>query len=337
MKNFYDLTFEELNKAIDELGMKKFTSSQIKQWLFQKNIQDISLWSNISKINRKTLQDNFTPALPEVIKTAVDEQGTTKYLFRLHDGLKVESVLIPEKGHYTFCISSQAGCPLKCAFCATGKIGFKRNLTFGEIIGQILAMKKALGDYNGKLNLVFMGMGEPLLNYNALKEALDIITNSQGLQISPRNITISTAGITDKLFQFEKDFPKIKISFSLNASTPEMRRELMPVSEKYPIEDILRYFRETTRINRITFEYVLIRGINDSMADAKRIVKMVHGIPCKINLIPYNTNSGIDFKSPADKTVGEFSDFLSTRGLTVVVRWSKGRGLNSACGQLAGE
>lgn len=337
MKNFYNLTFSELNSVIEDLGMKKFTSSQIKQWLFQKNEQDISLWSNISKVNRNLLQTDYSAVLPEVTDKRTDSEGTTKYLYTLEDGNRVESVLIPEKSHYTFCISSQAGCPLKCAFCATGEIGFHRNLNFGEITGQILAMKKDLPGYTGKLNLVFMGMGEPLLNYNNLKQALEIITHQEGLQISPRNITVSTAGILDKLTEFEKDFPKIKISFSLNASTSDMRKELMPVNNKYPIEEILRYFRGNSRINRITFEYVLIKDVNDTLKDAGKIVKMVHGIPCKINLIPYNENAGIDFKSPSEKQVGAFADFLNARGHTVIVRWSKGRGLNSACGQLAGK
>jgi 23S rRNA (adenine2503-C2)-methyltransferase len=296
-------------------------------------------WTNVSKINRERLATQFDTSLNHIIDILEDQQGTKKILFELKDKLRIESVSIKEKDHYTFCISTQVGCALGCRFCATGKIGFKRNLTPGEILSQILSLKKDIQPYTGKINIVFMGMGEPLLNYDHLKQALEIITAEKGMSISPRNITLSTAGILDKLRQFETDFPRVKISFSLNAPGASLRESLMPISKNEKLDDILEYFRSTSadRKHRITFEYVLLKGVNDSLEDAGKIIKLLRGISCKINLIPYNRNEGIPFETPAPAAVEAFGDYLHSRGFTVIVRWSKGGDIKSACGQLAAE
>lgn len=344
MKRIYDLGYEQLQEEFLNLGMKKFTAQQVFQWLYGKNQQDIHEWTNISKTNREILLKNFDTSLDPVEQVTEDSEGTGKYLFKLHDGQYIESVLMKEKGHYTFCISSQVGCALGCRFCATATMGFRRNLSPGEILSQILSLKKPLppdeesgNAYKGKLNLVFMGMGEPLLNYDNLKHALTVICEENGLAISPRNITVSTAGILQPLRQLETDFSKLKISFSLNAPGQELRQELMPISRKEKLEDILSYFRETStrRKHRITFEYVLIKGINDSLEDAQKIAGLLRGISCKINLIPYNQNEHVDYQSPEPGAVEAFGDFLHTKGYTVIVRWSRGQGIQSACGQLA--
>jgi 23S rRNA (adenine2503-C2)-methyltransferase len=337
MKWIYDLAYGRLKEEIIVLGLKTFTVDQVFQWLYEKNVQDINAWSNISKANHDILSQNFDTMLDNIIGFEEDSEGTHKFLFELKDRNQVEAVLIKEKDHYTFCISTQVGCALKCQFCATGRMGFRRNLTSGEILSQVLSLKKELPGYTGKLNIVFMGMGEPLLNYENLKQALEIISNEKGIGISPRNITISTAGILENLRQFEKDFPRVKISFSLNAPDPALRETLMPISKKEKLEDILDYFRQnaSTRKHRITFEYVLLKGVNDSREDAQKIVKLLRGIPCKINLIPYNSNKQLIFKTPDRTEVEAFSDLLHSKGFTVIVRWSKGRDIKSACGQLA--
>jgi 23S rRNA (adenine2503-C2)-methyltransferase len=339
MKWIYDLAYGQLKEEILAIGLKKFAVDQLFQWLYEKNARDINTWTNISKTNRERLAKKYDTSLNRTIDIKEDQEGTKKFLFELADKHRIESVLIKEKDHYTFCISTQVGCPLNCQFCATGKMGFKRNLDPGEILSQVLSLKNQLHPYKGKLNLVFMGMGEPLLNYENLKQALEIITSEQGIGISPRNITVSTAGILKQIRQFETDFPGVKISFSLNAPNASLRETLMPISKKEKLAEILDYFRTAARDrkHRITFEYVLLKGVNDSLEGAREMVNLLRGIPCKINLIPYNPIEGIDFETPAPDRVEAFSDHLHSAGYTVVVRWSKGRDIKSACGQLAGQ
>ncbi len=339
MKWIYDLAYDQLKEEITAIGIKNFVIDQVFKWIYEKNLQTINAWSNVSKINREILSKRYDTKLIKTIDVKEDQQGTKKFLFELKDKKKIESVLIKEKDHYTFCISTQVGCALECQFCATGRLGFKRNLTPGEILSQVLSLKKELPRYTGKINIVFMGMGEPLLNYENLKQALEIIIAEKGVGISPRNITLSTAGILEKLRRFKADFPKVKISFSLNASDASQRETLMPISKKEKLETILNYFRTTrgNRKHRITFEYVLLKGVNDSPEDAGKIVELLRGISCKINLIPYNPNEYTDFKTPDTGAVEAFGDYLHSKGYTVIVRWSKGRDIRSACGQLAAE
>jgi len=334
---FYDLSESELRDVVKGLGLKEFVSTQLSAWLLARNISDPEKWSNISKDNREILSKNFSFKLSKIIRLDSDLSGNKKFLIELEDGNRIESVLIKEKNHYTFCISSQVGCALGCKFCATGNLGFKRNLTSGEIISQVLLLKKELNEYKGKINIVFMGMGEPLLNYDNLKRSLPVLTDEKGIGISSRRITISTAGILEGLKNLENDFPNVKISFSLNGSDNDQRKNLMPISGKEHLDDLISYLRNRKRKNRITFEYVLIDGINDSLADADKVSKLLRGIPSKINIIPYNPNSFVDFKTPSEKKITGFSEFLVKKGFTVMVRWSKGKDIRSACGQLAGE
>ena len=337
IKWFFDLSSGELRENLSELGLKGFVADQLSGWVYGKNINDPRSWHNISLKNRSIVSGKLDFSLLKVVRIDSDSAGTHKFLLELNDKKKIESVLIKEKNHFTFCISSQVGCALGCRFCATGWMGFARNLTSGEIVSQVLVMKNSLGDYSGKINLVFMGMGEPLLNYLNVKKALAVFTDERGVGISPRRITVSTAGILKNLKKLENDFPKIKISFSLNASDNAQRIRLMPVSEKEPLDSIINYFRSGKRRNRITFEYVLISGENDSLQDAEKLVRLVHGIPAKINIIPLNPNDFSDFRTPDKEKTDAFAEFLASRGLTVMVRWSKGKDIRSACGQLAGE
>jgi 23S rRNA (adenine2503-C2)-methyltransferase len=325
----------ELRKELRAVGFRAFTARQVFQWIYHKNSQDPVAWSNIGKADRERLAGLYDFSCRPVLDKQGDDQGTHKLLIGLEDGLKIETVLIPEKDHYTFCLSTQVGCPLGCRFCATGAMGFRRNLSAGEIITQVLALKKELGEYAGKLNLVFMGMGEPLLNYENLARALRLITEPEGLNLSPRHITVSTAGMLENLQRLERDFPLVKIAFSLNAPNAALRSELMPVSRREELGNVLAYFREHKRRQRITFEYVLLGGVNDSPAQARQLAKLLHGIPAKVNLIPYNENPDLPFRRPDETAIEKFHAVLQQSGFTVITRWSKGQDIRSACGQLA--
>lgn len=337
MKWIYDLSYEELENDVLKLHLSKYSVDQIFLWLYRKINPVIDSWSNIAKKNREILKAMFDTRLDRIVDIRTDDHGTLKFLLRMRDGQMIESVLMKEKEHHTCCISSQVGCSLNCVFCATGKMGFVRNLSAGEILSQLLLMKKHLGDFNGKLNIVFMGMGEPLLNYENISKALRIIISEVGMGISPRNITLSTAGVLEKIKLFERSFPRIKISFSLNAPDEYIRKKLMPISRRENLTEILEYFRKVRRKYRITIEYVLIEGVNDSLENARSVARLLKGISCKINIIPFNFIEKCGFNSPDEKNVTAFSDVLRSEGYTVLVRWSKGRDIRSACGQLAVE
>ena len=325
----------ELQEELHAAGFRDYTAQQVFQWLYQKNNQEPAAWSDISKADREKLSGLYDWNCRPVLSSQSDNQGTRKLLIGLADGQKIETVLIREKNHYTFCLSTQVGCALACRFCATGTMGFRRNLIAGEIISQVLTLKKELGEYVGKVNLVFMGMGEPLLNYDNLSMALRRIIAVDALAISPRHVTVSTVGILENLKKLEHDFPQIKIAFSLNAPNSDLRAQLMPVSRRKSLESLLAYFREKKRRQRVTCEYVLLRNVNDAPAQARQLAKLLHGIPAKINLIPYNENPALPFQRPDEAVVEKFRSILLERGMTVITRWSKGQNIRSACGQLA--
>jgi 23S rRNA (adenine2503-C2)-methyltransferase len=325
----------ELQEELRAAGFRDYTAQQVFQWLYQKNSQEPAVWSNIGKAYREKLSELYDWNCRPVLSSQSDDQGTRKLLIGLADGQKIETVLIRERGHFTFCLSTQVGCALTCRFCATGAMGFRRNLSAGEIVSQVLTLKKELGEYAGKVNLVFMGMGEPLLNYDNLSLALRRIIAVEGLNISPRHVTVSTVGILENLKKLEQDFPQVKIAFSLNAPNADLRAGLMPISRSENLNCLLAHFREHKRRQYITCEYVLLRGVNDALAQAKELVRLLHGIPAKINLIPYNENPALPFQRPDENTVEIFRGELVRRGLTVITRWSKGLSISSACGQLA--
>jgi 23S rRNA (adenine2503-C2)-methyltransferase len=325
----------ELQAELRAAGFRDYTAKQVFQWLYQKNNQDPAAWSNIGKQDREKLAGLYDWNCRPVQSGQSDDQGTRKLLIGLADGQKIETVLIREKDHYTFCLSTQVGCALGCRFCATGTMGLRRDLSAGEIVSQVLTLKKELGEYEGKVNLVFMGMGEPLLNYDNLSLALRRLSAADALAIPARHITVSTVGILENLKKLENDFPQVRIAFSLNAPDNELRSQLMPVSRSESLDSLLAYFREKKRRQRLTCEYVLLRGVNDSPAQARELVRLLHGIPAKVNLIPYNENPALPFRRPDENAVEKFRAELVRRGLTVITRWSKGRSISSACGQLA--
>ena len=291
--------------------------------------------TNISKADRAILEENFYLNSLKLLETLEDKDGTKKFLFELEDGERIESVLIPMEGERkTICISSQVGCALGCQFCRTAEMGFIRNLSQGEIVDQVLAVGMDI------TNIVFMGMGEPLHNYENVKRAIQVLADEDGPFFARRRITLSTAGVVPGIRKMTEDRLGVKLAVSLNSTTDEMRREIMPVAENYTIDDIIdachEYAPPGTRW-RTTFEYVLIEDINDSLDDAKRLVKLLSRLPSKVNLIPYNPFPGSKLKKPKQEVLKDFYNYLYKKGIQVNMRQSKGADILAACGQLAGK
>jgi 23S rRNA (adenine2503-C2)-methyltransferase len=336
--NIKKYSIAELTALLQERGLKKYRAGQIYTWIYQKHAQSFDEMTDIAKAEREMLAAAFE--LPElrVLRTEQSRDGTSKYLFALPDGHTIESVLIPDEDRCTLCISSQVGCQQACRFCLTGRGGFIRNLLAHEIAGQVLAVSRLM-DRGGKrciTNIVLMGMGEPLANYGEVLKALEIITGSKGLAFSPRRITLSTDGLVPEIAKLGKSGIKVNLAVSLNATTDELRSGIMPVNRRYPLSELLaacrRYPLDPRR--RITFEYVLLQGVNDSTADAQRLAKLLRGIKCKVNLIPFNPFPGSEFKRPDDDTVRRFQKVLLEHNYTAPVRESRGRDISAACGQL---
>ena len=334
------LSIENFKNWLIENNYETYRAEQIFKWLFIRKVNNFSMMTDISKALRLQLSNNFSINRLKKIKQVESNDGSIKFLFSLSDDNLIESVLIPEKNHYTLCISTQLGCSLGCRFCLTGKIGLIRNLSPQEIISQILDIISEFElskDSSKKItNIVFMGMGEPLLNYSNTIQALDIITNSNyGMGLSARKITISTAGIVPRIYDLAFD-SKIKLAISLNASNNKTRNYLMPVNRKYPIEILLKACKDfpLPRGKRITFEYILIKGINDSDTDAYELSQILRGIKSKINLIPFNEHSKSEFKRSDDSQILNFQKILINNNYTAIIRNSKGRDIMAACGQL---
>ncbi len=333
MQNFFELTLHQLENAIGAIGNEKFRARQLYKWIYNKGVFDFHEMTNISKSLRLIFNDMFCTDPPEIKDILRSNDGTIKFGITASDGRTMESVLIPEKGRNTLCLSSQIGCRMGCKFCVTGKIGFVRNLTSAEIIGQIMAVKRYLGEQK-ITNIVFMGMGEPVDNLDTLLHTLEIMKNPLGLDFSHRRITVSSVGLLEGLRTLE---PKVTgLAISLNAADDGKRTYLMPINRLYPIRDIIgfvREFRGSKRV-RITFEYVLIKGFNDSLDDAQQLAQLLTGVKCKINLIPFNESPYVEFKTPDTKAVNQFHDYLLQRHFTAIVRDSRGQDIGAACGQL---
>jgi 23S rRNA (adenine2503-C2)-methyltransferase len=334
-----NLTFQELKDFITSFGKERYRSLQILRWLYQKDVHSIDEMTNLSKKFRQSLSEiSFISNLhPLHVEEAKD--GTKKFLFQLTDGNRIESVLIPDKKRLTLCLSTQVGCALGCRFCLTGKMGWKRDLMVSEILNQILAVRETLTDKTSITNVVLMGMGEPLANYKNTTKAIELMTNPDAFKFSSRRITLSTVGLLPELEQLAKEKISFRLAISLNASDEETRSYLMPINRRYPLKKVLeacRNFPLRPR-TRITFEYVLVEGVNDSSQDAKRLLKILSGIPSKVNLIPLNEAPGILFKRPSEKKIKQFQEILMEGGLTAIVRASKGTEISAACGQLQGK
>ena len=335
--NLKSLSLDELTDFVVNLKEKKFKARQLFKWIYNKGISDFEEMTDISKTLRSKLNEiAFIGEIKKVKSIKSEDQSTEKFLFELEDKEQIETVLIREKDRITLCVSTQVGCPLGCTFCATGKMGFKRNLNAGEIVDQIIQIKKCLKGDEKITHIVIMGMGEPLLNYENTLKVIKIIHSELGLGFAARKITLSTSGIIPRIYQLAEEGLKIKLAISLNASNDKIRNILMPMNKKYPIKELLKsakfYAQKTDQ--RMTFEYVLIKDINDSKKDAFELAKSVQGIPCKINLISYNKVPGLPFEKPDEKKVIEFRDILYPRCPAVTIRKSKGEDIQAACGQL---
>ncbi|MFP4475477.1 MAG: 23S rRNA (adenine(2503)-C(2))-methyltransferase RlmN [Desulfatibacillaceae bacterium] len=334
--NVLDLTFDQLALWLSEQGQRPYRTGQILRWIHHRQMDDFSTMSDISKELRAKLAASFTVDRLPVEQTETSRDGTVKFLHRLRDGERIESVLIPERDHSTLCVSTQVGCAMGCAFCRTGSGGLVRNLTPGEIIAQVRDAALFAGEQGRLTNLVFMGMGEPLANYDNLVAALGIITSADhGLAFAGRRVTVSTAGLASKIPLLGAD-TSANLAISLNAATDEVRDRIMPVNKRWNMEALLAACRNfpLRKGRRITFEYVLLAGVNDTESDAGKLVKLLHGIPAKINLIPYNPHDESPFSRPAPEAVQRFQDILHDRHMTSVIRKSKGDDILAACGQL---
>ena len=328
----------ELEGFIASFGKERYRTVQILRWLYQKGVGSFDEMTNLSKTFRHGLSQVSTLSALWPLRIEEAHDGTRKFLFQLSDGNRIESVLIPEKSRLTLCLSTQVGCPLGCRFCLTGKKGWKRDLRLSEIINQILAVRKSLPQKRSITNIVLMGMGEPLLNYENTIKAIELMTHPDAFKFSARRVTLSTAGLLPQLEALAEQKMSFRLAISLNASDEDTRSRLMPINRRYPMAKVLEFCRRLRLPprTRITFEYVLLEGMNDSLLDAKKLLKNLRGIPSKVNLIPLNEAPGIPFKRPSDERIGKFQEILMEGGLTVIVRASKGSDIRAACGQLQG-
>jgi 23S rRNA (adenine2503-C2)-methyltransferase len=339
-KNIRQLSLEEIEQYFEALKEKKFRAKQVYEWLWLKHVQDIDEMTNLSKELRNKLKEDFTlPALTiDVIQNSSD--GTIKTRFKTHDGHLVEGVLIPTETRYTACVSSQIGCSLSCKFCATGYMDRKRNLNFDEIYDEVVLINKQCEkEYGKKLsNIVFMGMGEPLLNYKNVLKSIERITSPNGLGMSPRRITVSTAGVAKGIRQLGDDKVKFKLALSLHAANDKKRHEIMPINDTNNIKsliDALNYFYKQTK-NEITFEYILFKDFNDSLKDADELIKIYRQVPADlVNIIEYNPIDFAKFEKPDEQKVEAFINYLEKHKVNARLRRSRGKDIDAACGQLA--
>lgn len=334
--NIMELEPEALSAWLKDQGLDSYRKGQLLRWIYQRQTDRFELMTDLGKAFRAKLTECFIIDRLETVNVEKSKDGSRKYLMRLKDGNTIESVLIPEKKHSTLCISSQVGCSLGCRFCLTTREGLIRNLSAGEIVSQVRDILKDTDESSPLTNIVLMGMGEPLANYQNVVRALNIITNSDfGLGFSGRRITLSTAGILPGLRRLGQD-TSVNLAVSLNATDNPTRDWLMPVNKTYPLEKLMQACREypLKPRKRITFEYILIRGINDTEQDARRLVHLLSTLKSKINLIPFNEHEGSDFKRPGEDTILRFQNILLKKHFTVMIRRSKGEDISAACGQL---
>ncbi len=341
--NLLDLDRAGLERFFADIGEKPFRAKQVMQWIHQRGVTDFAQMTDLSKTLRARLAECATVDLPEVSVDQRSKDGTRKWLLHM-DGVEnaVECVLIPEDKRMTLCISSQVGCSLNCSFCSTAKQGFNRNLSTAEIIGQLyLAHHALLADERegGITNVVMMGMGEPLLNYDAVMRALNIMCDDFAYGLSKRRVTISTAGVVPAIRRLHED-TDVSLAVSLHAPDDELRSQLVPLNRKYPIAELLdacrQYVSEHNR-RRITFEYVMLKGVNDSLDHARRLVKLLRGIPSKLNLIPFNPYPHALYECSDQATIDRFRDFVVGKGIVTVTRKTRGDDIDAACGQLVGK
>lgn len=324
----------ELEQTVVEAGGKKFHAGYVFNFIHEKNVETIDQITTLSKpIRQKLIDEGFTISNLKLIESFDDEDGTSKYLFETFDGYRIETVLLNDEGRNTLCISSQVGCRMGCKFCATAKLGFRRNLSAGEIVDQVYKVWPLAGKIS---NVVYMGMGEPFDNFNNVIASAQILNHEKGKNIGARHITISTCGITDRILEFARLGFQFRLAVSLHSADEKTREMIMPVSRKWPIKDIMCSLKGYTRMTgrRVTFEYCMIDGVNDSGPDADALAKLIKPIKCNVNLIEYNEHPGSDFKASSQEQIKHFQQMMIDRGFEAHTRFKRGVSINAACGQL---
>ena len=334
MKNIKDYNLDELKNELIELGEKPFRAEQIFKWLYVDKVKEFNEMTNLSIDLREKLKQNYTMCNYNILKKQESKDGTIKYLFDVLDGNAIETVLMKYHHGNSICVSSQIGCKMGCKFCASTGIQFIRNLTSGEIVEQLLAVEQ---DTNEKIsNVVFMGIGEPFDNYENVVNAIKIINNQKGINIGARHISVSTSGIVPKIYMLAEENIQCTLSISLHATTNEKRSEMMPVNDAYPIEELLQackdYINKTNR--RVSFEYALAKDNNDNLEDAKRLVKLLKGMICHVNLIPINKIENGNYVKATNENIIKFRDYLNENGIVATIRRELGSDIDAACGQL---
>ncbi|HYU77627.1 MAG TPA: 23S rRNA (adenine(2503)-C(2))-methyltransferase RlmN [Vicinamibacterales bacterium] len=330
------LDLAEMEALLQGRGYPRFHARQIYRWIWKRGVTDFAQMTDLSRALRARLSEEFIVRTPEIVRRDFSSDGTQKFVLRLGDGKKIESVFIPDTPAQTFCISTQVGCAMGCAFCLTGKMGLLRHLTAGEIAGQVRVLAHTLEFGDAPFNIVLMGMGEPLHNYDQTMKALRMLNEEQGLSVGPRRVTLSTVGLVPMLDRLAQEELMPNLAISLHATTEDQRAAIVPPAKKYSLHDVLEACRRfpLKKRSRITFEYVLLEGVNDTLDDAKRLARLLSGIKAKVNLIPLNAAAGIPFNRPSDQRVDAFAQVLADRHITVSVRKSRGRDIRAAFGQL---
>ena len=333
------MNLPELTALLGAAGFPAFRAKQVYHWLYRHAALSFDEMNNVAKDVRAWLTEHCVVGHPEIAEIRGGaEDGSQKILFRLRDGKIVESVLMQDRDWQTLCLSSQVGCAVACTFCMTGFGGFRRHMTKGEILSQYLLAKRLVNKGVAPRNIVFMGMGEPMLNLDQVIPALQLLIDNEGIDVSPRRITVSTSGILPGIERLGQADTGVNIAISLNASNNEFRNQIMPINKAYPIEALLaacNAFPLKSR-RRITFEYVLLGGMNDKRENAKELAALLRGLPCKVNLIPWNPDAHLPYQRPSEESVRRFQQYLLDQNYTVSVRYSKGMDIGAACGQLAG-
>ena len=342
-ENIYNTSFAELKSFFIALDEKAFRAEQLWNWLYVKGIDELSGLNNISKNIINKINEQYYLSQFKVSRSLLSKDGTRKWLFKLEDGKEIETVYIPDKNRGTICVSSQVGCSLSCSFCHTGTMKFSRNLSTSEILGQVMYVKNILKDWNNKTdkkkitNIVFMGMGEPLLNYDNVIKSINVLTDQKGLAFSKRKVTLSTSGVVPRILDFKED-SDVNLAVSFHAAFDEIRDILVPINKKWPIANLLDALKEYSKKRmhkRITFEYIMLEGINDSIKDAKELVKLLKPFRAKINLIPFNPWPGSNYKASSPDQIKVFKKFILDEGkLVATVRLPRGDDVLAACGQL---
>ena len=335
--NLKDYSLPKLRELCTTRGWPAYRADQIATWLYKRDVESLADMTNLPADLRSAIGEEFDLSSLSILETQKSVDGTIKLLLSAFDGARIEAVLIPEERRHTLCVSTQVGCPLTCDFCATGALGFTRNLSAAEIVDQVLLARRQLGEGETLSNLVFMGMGEPLLNLPAVSEAIRLFTDPKAFGLAPRRVTVSTAGVLPQIAPLLEVAP-IHLAVSLHATTDAVRDVLVPLNKRFPIEALLSTLRAEPRINRrrpVFFEYTLMEGVNDSVEDARRLARLLDGIPSKVNVIPMNPHADADYLPPKPEVVDRFTATLYAAGVRVTLRRDRGRDIDAACGQLA--